>query len=203
MQSFESQVRVDVQSPSPTIYCSSCQRLVPEAGTTVLYSHDDKHITEQRICAACVEQARSELAEQDRPHGMVAPALAGLVGALVAAAAWAGVAMATNHEIGYLAVLLGALTGLGVRWGARPSRSQRLQLLAAGLSVVGLVAAKYFIFAWAFADAAGVSPLDPRIPSAFLDYFSSMLSPFDILWIVLAVGAAYKLPRPATIQIAS
>jgi hypothetical protein len=203
VQSFESQVRVDVQSPSPSIPCSSCQRLVPESATTVLYSHDGKHIAEQRVCASCVDAARTELAEQDLPHGMVKPALAGLVGTLVAAAAWAGVAIAFDREIGYLAVLLGALTGLGVRWGARPSRSHRLQVLAAGLSVLGLFAAKYFIVAMVIANQFDVSPFDSHIATYFFGNFGDFLSLYDLLWTVLAVGAAYKMPAPAAVHISA
>jgi hypothetical protein len=99
-------------------------------------------------------------------------------------------------------VLLGALTGMGVRWGARPSRSHRLQVLAAGLAVVGLVAAKYFILAFSIANQFDVSPLNPRIVSIFFENFSEFLSPFDLLWTALAVSAAYKLPRPAAIHVA-
>jgi hypothetical protein len=119
--------------------------------------------------------------------------LGGLAGALAGAMLWAAIAVITDLEVGYVAVLVGALTGIGVRFGAR-APAPGLQVLAAALALAGLVAAKYAIVAWVVSRELGMSPFDPAIARMFGDLFGELLSPFDALWAFLAIGAAYRVP---------
>ncbi len=156
----------------------------------------------QLVCAACAGHLGRELAaETARPRDHLPAAGLGLVGALIGAAIWAGIAVATDFEVGYVAVLVGFLAGQGVKLGARRARGPSLQRLAAGLAVFGLLAAKYLIIGFSAAEAYGVSPFDPVVATFFSENFSSMLSPFDLLWIFLAVGAAYRVPAPTSLAI--
>jgi hypothetical protein len=147
------------------------------------------------VCARCVGRlAREVVAAASGPRWKGAVAL-GLVGAVVGAAVWAAIAVIGEVEIGYVAVLVGFLAGLGVRVGAgQPGRG--LQVLAVGLALVGLVLAKLGMIAGIAMDA-GVSPFAPEVRAFLGEHLGEMLSPFDLLWIALAVGAAWKVPAPA------
>lgn len=72
---------------------------------------------------------------------------AGLVAALVAGAAWAGLAFLTNREIGYVAWGVGLLVGFAMSR-VTVRRTQTLAMAAAFLALVGLAAGKVFIYAF-------------------------------------------------------
>lgn len=179
--------------------CALCNSVVPRVETYLVNS--------QVGCAACVAKVREELATQV-PGGMnlLAAAGGGLAGALAGAAVWAGVAVVTNMEVGYIAVLVGFLTGFGVKLGAGKQRGPTLQYLAAGLSVIGLVAAKYMLFAvtvvkMGHEHGVDLSYFDERIMSVFPDALGELLGVLDVLFLVLALGAAYRVPKAHVVEI--
>lgn len=195
--SMSEQPMVDVAADMAT--CSLCQQQVPET-TTYL-------VNAQVSCAECAAKVRAELAAQVPGGANVLVAVAGgLAGALVGAAVWAGVAIATNFEVGYIAVLVGFLAGLGVKIGARTQRGALLQYLAAGLAVVGLFAAKFMLFAYAVAtvvheQGGSVSYFDGRVLSLFPSALGEMVNGFDALFLILALMAAYRVPKATPISI--
>jgi hypothetical protein len=199
MESESVPVSVEAATLPPPQGCTLCSRtLTPEITCTV---------NGQLACTSCAEQVQREV-EQQTASGNTYPlaVLGGLVGTLVSAAIWAAIVVVTNYEVGYVAILVGFLTGFGVKLGARKARGKELQILAAALSVVGLAAAKYFIFAYTFVKIVSergseMSVFDPIIFHTFGDKIGSMLSPFDLLWLFLAVGAAYKVPAPSIINV--
>lgn len=153
------------------------------------------------FCERCV-------ARQDATEGSAAPRLplalvGGAVGALVGAGVWAALAVFTNFEVGYVAVLVGYLAGLGVKLGAGAARGKALQGMAAGLALMGLVVAKYFTFAHFYAQALveqhGIEagPFHPDILATFPLALPDLLSPFDLLWVGLAMTTAWKTPAKA------
>lgn len=89
-------------------------------------------------------------------------------------------------------MLVGFLTGLGVRTGARGAFAPGLKLLAAGLAVCGIVASKYMVLAHLVAERLDASPFSGKVFGLFLDTFTDLLTPFDIVWVVLAAGAAMR-----------
>jgi hypothetical protein len=194
--------KVDVAAPpvAELVTCALCNSEVPREST---------YIVNARVgCAECVAKVRAELATQV-PAGMniLVAGVCGLAGALVGAAAWSGVAIATDLEVGYVAVLVGFLAGLGVKLGAGKQRGPLLQYLAAGLSVVGLVAAKYMLFAHAVVVVGHergieLSYFDTRFLSVFPEALGQMLGVFDVLFLVLALGAAYRVPKAHVVSIA-
>ena len=125
--------------------------------------------------------------------------MAGALGAVIAGAVWAVIVVLTDYEIGYLAVGVGFLAGLGVKLGSGDAHGVRLQWVAVGCTLFGLLAAKYFIYAHFFTSAAaeeGVSIgyFNPVTLSAFPGMFFEMLSLFDLLWVFLAVSSAWRIP---------
>lgn len=134
---------------------------------------------------------------------VLSAAVCGLIGALVGAAVWAGFAIAADMSIGVIAVLVGALTGVGVNAGAGLERRPALQLLASGLAVIGLVAAKYIVFAYAVvkvghARGMSVGYFGNLTVGAFAHALVNTFRPLDALWLVLAIGAAYRTTRVTT-----
>lgn len=188
----------EVPRAGPT--CALCKGLIPNTRPEIF-------INEQQVCPGCEQQVIDEL-EGKKPDASAYPiaAAGGLLGALAGAAVWAAIAVATNFEVGYVAVLVGFLAGYGVKLGARDKRGGGLPVLAAGLSVVGLVAAKYFIFAWFAVEGArkagvGIGYIDPILLGKFFDFLPRMLSAFDLLWVILAIGAAYRAPASPKIRV--
>jgi hypothetical protein len=75
------------------------------------------------------------------------------VGAMIGAAIWAGIGIATGFEIGYVAWAVGGLAGLGMYLGYR-EQNFKAGLVAAGMAVGGILAAKVLIFVFLFASLA-------------------------------------------------
>ena len=65
-------------------------------------------------------------------------------GALIGAALWAGIAIATEYEIGWIACILGGLTGGGMVLGYR-EQNFRAGVVAAGIAVLGIAAARLIL----------------------------------------------------------
>ena len=159
-----------------------------------------------RTLTYSVTRRRSEAAEQRTGARFPIALAGGAAGALVGAIIWAVIVVATNYEIGYVAVLVGYLAGHGVKLGAGKGRGQTLQIAAAGMSVFGLVIAKYFIlahFVVSSPDSAelGLGYFSPALFIVFLQNIGSSLSPFDLLWIAFALMTAWRIPAPSKIEV--
>lgn len=166
-----------------------------------------RSVNGRRACASCLEQAEAELAAQ-RPTlaAYVTATGAGLIGVLLGAVAWAALSVATESEAGYGALLVGALGGLGVRLGACGARSGNLQLLAVGLSLFGMLVAKYAWISYqyvGFAKGNGVelSYFDPMFRRNFVDYLVAKSNALDLLCFAVAVVAAFQIPKRASVTI--
>ncbi len=179
--------------------CALCQTpLAAGAGTS---------LNGNPVCDSCAAQVQAELAAEQQTGARFPVALAGgAVGALVGAVIWAVIVVATNYEIGYVAVLVGYLAGQGVKLGAGKGRGQTLQIAAAGMAVFGLAIAKYFILAHFVisspsGEELGLGYFSPELFMVFLQNIGSSLSPFDLLWIAFALMTAWRLPAPSKIEI--
>lgn len=154
------------------------------------------------LCTTCTAQVERDFQEQTK-NARIVPAIAlGLVGATVGAAIWAGIAIATELAIGYVAVLVGFLAGYGVRRGAGHTRTQLIRGVAIGCAVFGLLLAKFIIVVQAVASYALEQP-GAQIPyfdlvwfKIFWSVFPKTLSAFDALWLFLAIGAAARQVKP-------
>jgi hypothetical protein len=154
-------------------------------------------VSGKQVCMLCASQMSAPPVETARLSSHLPAAVGGLVGALLGAAVFAIVGIATDHAIGYIAVLVGFLAGRGVHMGARGAFAPSLQLLAAGLAVFGIVASKFFMLSYYVIDRLGMSAISGRLFIAFGHVFTDMLSPFDILWVGLAVAAAARASKPS------
>jgi len=184
--------------------CALCASPIPDGKGAI--------INGTLVCLACRAQVDREIAaERPEPGTMPRAIGAGLASALVAGVAWAAVAILTGMNIGYVAVGVGYLAGMGVVYAVGHKRAVSLQVVAASCAVAGLIFGKYLIFAhqimgyvaekYGAEEAAELHYLHPKLLSIFVQpgTLASMASPFDLLWIAFAIGAAWKLPAPTMI----
>jgi hypothetical protein len=176
------------------VACTLCGVEIPKA--TV------KWVNGRPACSECVNRVRSELAAQaPTPAAFPLAIVGGTVGALAGAAVWVGIAVAANVEVGWIAVLVGWLAGQGVKLGANGKRGMPLQVLACILAVVGMFAAKYGIFAHEWVKQMGGSYFSSAALSVFPDILPKMITAFDALFAVLAVMAAFRVPKATPVSI--
>ncbi|HEX7839359.1 MAG TPA: hypothetical protein VF469_17900 [Kofleriaceae bacterium] len=185
--------------PPPARTCALCQASFA-AGTGSVANG-------KPLCGACTQQVERDFEEQQR-SARIAPAITlGLAGAVAGAAVWAGIAIATDFAIGYIAVLVGFLAGYGVRRGVGRARTPLVRWIAIGCAVIGLLLAKFVIVVHVvktvLAQMNGIDMpyLDPIWFKVFWKTFPETLTAFDALWLVLAVSAAARQVRPVQLQL--
>lgn len=155
------------------------------------------------MCAGCAHQLNAQFAAlQPTASGLVRGAIWGAALALLGAVVWAAFAITSGYEIGYAAVLVGVLAGVGVKRGAAPQSGRALQWLAVAVAVFGMLAAKYAMFSYTVVDLAQqhgrlLGYFDELIVSHFPGALHDMLGVLDLVFVALAVRAAYRVPRPS------
>ena len=183
-----------------TVHCGVCARAVPKQETSVI---NGNRIT----CASCTAAVQREVAASVPTGRGIARAFgAGLVGALVGGAFWAAVTVVTNFQVGFIATLVGYLAGQGVKLAAGKQHGKVLQYMAVGLALVGMVAAKYMIFAYVAVKLTQehgieISYFDPRIASLFPGALDQLFDAFDLIFGFLAVLAAWRVTRPPVVTV--
>jgi len=167
--------------------------------------------TREEIADELVEREFAQAAQlaADVPPvtpGSLFPAIVG--GGLAAAAGgiiWGLIAVTTGYEIGWIAWGVGLLAGTGVVMFAGGRKGLPLQLVAVFAAALGILIGKYFTFYSALKEYAAaelgaevvseLSMLSPGVIQIFGQSLGAMVSGFDALWLVLAVGTAWGIPR--------
>jgi hypothetical protein len=149
----------------------------------------------------------SQLAEAEAfSGGSLLPAIIG--GGLAAVAGgliWGLIANTTGYEIGWVAWGVGLLAGWGVLTFAGGRKGLPLQLVAVTAAALGIFIGKYITFYAALTEyvaaeygaeaVAQMSVLSPGVVLVFGESIGAMMSGFDALWILLAVGTAWGIPK--------
>jgi mannose/fructose/N-acetylgalactosamine-specific phosphotransferase system component IID len=115
-----------------------------------------------------------------------------MLGALIGAVVWFVVAWLTGYESGWIAWGLGALTGLGMLLGSQ--RDNELSgITAAFISIVGILAAKWLIFAQVLLPIirAAEEMAPGQLPSTTKLFFQTMFDVIDGLFVLFAFFTAY------------
>ena len=135
------------------------------------------------------------------PMGIVGGVLAALIGGLI----WGYVVKLTGYEIGYMAWGIGVLCGFAVLLFAGGKKGLPLQIIAVLCSVLGIALGQYasFVFELRAYGAEHGMPQLAEVPffsvpvfKLFLSALKDLFSPFQILWVVLAVGSAWGILNP-------
>ncbi len=162
----------------------------------------------KKVCAPCkAKLERQLLAQTATRSSLLRGAVGGIGGSLVGAAIWTAVAESAQLEVGYVAVLVGFLVGKGMLLAVGRARGPALQRIAALCALLGLLIAKYAIFAIEVTKVLikeggpEIGYLSPRMIEIFGQSASKLFSPYDLLWIFLAVSVAYKMPRKVSLKL--
>ena len=121
--------------------------------------------------------------------------VAGSVGALICAFAWAGITVATGYQVGVVAIAVGFIVATAVRIAGRGLTS-RFRVLGAVLALLGCVLGNLFTIFYFGAKETGIPLMDllrmidvTIIPSLIMGTFSGM----NLLFYGIAVYEGYKL----------
>lgn len=117
------------------------------------------------------------------------------IGAGIGAAVWYGVVVAIGYEVGWIAWGLGLAAGAGMAIGHEDDDGTMAGVMAAGMAILGILAAKFAVLQHISSklaevglslEAAGTLVGEPIT-------FGSLFGPIDGLFILLAVASAYKI----------
>jgi len=136
---------------------------------------------------------------------LIPAVIGGGLAAVVGGAVWGLIVKVTGYEIGYVAWAVGVAAGFGVLLFARGRRGLALQVIAVLASILGILIGKYFAFFevlkkvatkdYGVEMAAHLSMLSGKTIGLFFSLIGSMSSPYDILWVILAVASAWRIPK--------
>lgn len=163
--------------------------------------------------AADNTQTGTDASMIDAQHGglsnaiLLRAALATTAAAVLGGLVWGGIVAATGTEIGFVAWGIGLLTGGAAILLSKGERGLPLQLMAVVSSILGIAIGKYISFYVALkgvvaeesgAEAAeSLSPFSSEVFSFFQEVSSEIFSPFDLVWVGLAVFTAWRIPKIA------
>lgn len=151
--------------------------------------------------------AISKVAEQEQitSDSLIPAIFGGCIAAIVGGAIWGAIVIVTKYAIGFMAVGVGFLAGYGVVLFARGKRGIVLQIIAVLSSVLGIVVGHYFIFYYYLREGLvkeygeaiklGLSMFSVDTVQYFLENIISTMDGYDVLWFVLAIITAWKVPK--------
>jgi len=142
----------------------------------------------------------------------LAPAmLGGGLAAAVGGGIWGLIVIATGYVIGFMAWGIGLLAGYAVVLFSRGRKGVPLQVIAVLSSVLGIAIGKYVTFFHFLKEAIAkkygpevaseVSLFSERVIQVFIEGIGSMVSGFDILWVILAVITAWRIPKGLGVKV--
>ena len=163
---------------------------------------------DRAVASKLVESIHQELLHEREKEeisgGAIFVALAaGLVAAIVGGVVWGLIVILTDYEIGFMATGIGLLSGYAVLFFAQ-KKGLPLQIIAVVSSLAGILVGKYFTFYSIVKDllideygaaADGISLFSGEMVRLFLLSLGDLVSPYDFLWILLAIVAAWRIPR--------
>lgn len=120
---------------------------------------------------------------------------AGLIAGSAGAAAWATVTVITSYQVGYMAVAVGALTGVAVRYAGR-GVVPLYGIIAASFALLGCMAGNVLSSVGFTAVDEGVPYMDILsllTPQITFSVLKETFSPIDLIFYALAVSVGYRL----------
>ncbi|MDA8017706.1 MAG: hypothetical protein MPN21_09685 [Thermoanaerobaculia bacterium] len=164
---------------------------------------DDIALTEE--AEEIVEESASEELDQERLQQVLAAmqgeqnfqlgTSAGLVAALVGAVIWAVITVATEYQIGWMAVGVGFLVGVAIRKFGR-GVSAKFGIAGALLALLGCILGNLFSIFGFIGAQEGISPLSVLFQVDFgiaIELLKATFSPMDLLFYGIAIYEGYHL----------
>jgi len=166
---------------------------------------------EQVVGTAYVQISAQVRRQQFTPSSLVPAIFGAAVAAVVGGGVWGALTIYTNYEVGYVAWGLGVLSGFSVVWLSGGRKGPPLQIIAVVSSILAILIGKYLVFYSAIHDiatreagadkAAALSAFSTEIMRLFVERVSSLLTPYDALWVILALGSAWRIPKGSGIKL--
>lgn len=157
------------------------------------------------------EMMQMAQAQQMTSGSLVSGAVGGVLAAIVSGAVWALIVRLTKYEIGFMAWGLGVVVGAAVVMFARGRRGVGLQIVAVLASMFGIIVGKYMILVYLLHQmtlkehgaqaAAAITYWSPKVMQFVISRLAAFASPYDALWIILAVVTAWKIPQGLGIRV--
>ena len=163
-----------------------------------IFKHEPGSANAQAAAVAAPLSAPAVVEGGSRAGALSAAVLAALGGGLV----WAGAVILTKYDIGILAWLVGGATGYAVHRLGGSTVTMADRVAASVLAAFGILLGKYVIFVHELKDAlrtifhtnpAAVGYFDAREMHFFVHHFTDVVRWTYILWIGLAMVAAYRV----------
>ena len=177
-------------------HCSACgSPLASGAALCIACGFDVRSSKKQKTKKVVKRSERPRWKAAGQSATLARGALFSAIGAALGAALWFAVVLFTGYEIGWIAWGLGFSAGAGMAIGHDDPDGTMAGILAGAISIVGILGAKFLIFEHLKSQVAevGISPdvLSEIVGEPFT--FGSLFGPIDELFILLAVGSAYKI----------
>lgn len=138
-----------------------------------------------------LERAMFSLRTQQRPLlGILAASIAGIAGAGV----WAAITVVTGYQVGWIAIGVGFLVGIVMRYVGR-GIEQKFAVLGGLIAGISVALGNLFSVFGFIAQEEGISFMTVLLNfdySMTLEVLSLMFSPTDLLFYAIAVYAGYK-----------
>jgi hypothetical protein len=148
--------------------------------------------------------------ERITTNSLVTGILAAGTAAILGGAVWGIIVLISGYEIGFMATGIGVLTGYAVAKLTR-ARGVPMQIIAVAAALVGILIGKYVTFYGILRElltaefgeevARQVSIFSSDVLSFFIESFVEFLSVYDLIWVVLAVLAAWRIPKGLNIKL--
>jgi hypothetical protein len=112
----------------------------------------------------------------------------GVIGAAVGAALWAIITMVTDYQIGWMAIGIGFLTGLGMRTLGK-GRSPVFGIVGAALALAGVIIGNLIVIHLILQrEFSGIQ----LTPSEYIEILTTSLEPVDYLFYGLALFTGFR-----------
>jgi len=118
----------------------------------------------------------------------------GLIGATIGASLWAFISVLANYQIGYMAIAVGFVTGLLVRFFGK-GNDPLFGLVGASFALLGCLAGNFLTYSFFVSQASGYSFIEMMSPAnlaVVLDVFKSEFGVIDCLFYGIAVYEGFK-----------
>ncbi|MDQ2177363.1 hypothetical protein [Marinifilum sp. D714] len=163
-------------SSDPEVELTNIQTEVDENGEVII------HLTEEQV-----EKLRME---QNLPMAIVAGSFVGIVGAIL----WGMITVATNYQIGYMALAIGAGVGFSMRYTGK-GMDQVFGISGGIIAILSCVLGNFFSIIGYVANAEGLTLMQTLVMfdySLTLDVMMETFSVMDILFYGIAGYEGYK-----------
>ncbi|HEX6224233.1 MAG TPA: toxin-antitoxin system YwqK family antitoxin [Chryseolinea sp.] len=169
---------------------NSCDNYKTDPGVTTVRPSVES-VAEHKLVESLPENVRTQLRKQ---QDVVLALVGGLSASIVGAMLWAMTTVATNYQIGYMAIAVGLLVGFSVRYfGAGVDK--HFGYIGAILALLGCALGNLLSQVIFAADAESVGYLDVLITLNFdliLLIFQESFAPIDLLFYGIAAYEGYR-----------